>query len=256
VCLILFSYQNHPKYSLILISNRDEFYNRPTDPIHFWKNDSNLLAGKDLKDGGTWLGVHRNGRFAAITNYRDFINMKEVAPSRGHLVSNYLSGEQSPLEYLQGLEKDAKQYNGFNLLVGDQLNLFYFSNESTGITQVQAGIHGLSNHLLNTSWQKVEKGKEGLENLITQNFSENDFFELLSGREKAPDEILPDTGADIELERELSSLFISIPDHGYGTRSSSILLIEHTGKMKVIERIWGRPNQKEGIQHFEVSPSK
>jgi uncharacterized protein with NRDE domain len=224
MCLILLSYRNHPLYRLILAANRDEFYDRPTAPIGFHEEAPHILAGKDLKSGGTWLGVTKTGRICAITNFRDPERQLNDAPSRGILVENFLKGAEPPENYLKKVRKEGHKYNGFNLLAGDETDLFCFSNMSDEITELSPGIHGLSNHLLDTPWPKVEKGKRGLKQILSENVIVPErIFELLSDSSRPPDGELPETGVGIEWERILSPLFIK--SEIYGTRSSSIVLM-------------------------------
>jgi len=236
MCLIVFSYDVHPEFKLALAANRDEFYERPTAPIGFWEDHPDILAGRDLKGGGTWLGVSRSGRFAAITNYRDPVSIRTDAPTRGRLVSEFLEGSTPLPIYLERLDATGHQYNGFNLLVGDVDALFYYSNRGNGLQELPPGYYGLSNHLLDTPWPKVRQAKEGLRQMLTGEavMDSETVFEQLESRNQAPDHKLPDTGVGIEKERALSPLFITIP--GYGTRSSSILLVSRTGEHELIER--------------------
>jgi uncharacterized protein with NRDE domain len=235
MCLILLSYQSHPRYPVFFAANRDEYYERPSVPVGFWDNAPDVLAGRDLKNGGTWMGISRQGRIAALTNYRD--PAKEDAPSRGCLVKEYLCGCQTPAAYLEGVAASAEQYNGFSLIVGDMTQLFYFSNRGVGtILALSPGFYGLSNHLLDTPWPKVEKGKHALGALLAheeQPDSER-VFHILSDQSKPSDSCLPDTGVGLEMERLLSPLFISSPV--YGTRSSLILMVDRKGHARLMER--------------------
>ena len=224
MCLILLSYNNHPSYRLILAANRDEFYDRPTAPLGFWDEAPHVLAGRDLKSGGTWLGVTKTGRICAITNFRDPAVQLIDAPSRGLLVANYLKGNESPQIYLQKVKGDGERYNGFNLLAGNESGIFCCSNRTEDIIRLSPGLYGLSNNLLDTPWPKVAKGKRCLEKILSSNKIDcESIFELLSNRNMPPDSDLPDTGVGIEWERILSPLFIK--SDTYGTRSSSIVLI-------------------------------
>ncbi len=238
MCLILFSYQTHPSYPLLFIGNRDEFYDRPTLKASFWKEAPFLLAGRDLKQGGTWFGVTKLGRIAAITNYRDPLLIKEKAPSRGILVSEYLLGREDPVEYLDKLRKIADRYNGFNLIVGDTKRLFWFSNRAEGIRLLDPGIYGLSNHLLNTPWPKTIRGRDRLSEILShkKDILPEDLFGILEDRSIAEDESLPNTGVSLEWERILSSIFVSSP--AYGTRSSTVFFIDLKGKATFIERTY------------------
>lgn len=236
MCLILFAYNRHPDYRLILAANRDEYYNRPTKPLSFWEDVPAILAGCDLKSKGTWLGVSRSGKIAAVTNFRDPASQKENAPSRGLLVSNFLAGKESPQSYLEHVKTIAQMYNGFNLIAGDESGLYYYSNKGNDIQRIEPGLHGLSNHLLDTPWPKVEKGKADFQTVLAGQgeIILEDIFRILSDRSYPPDDELPDTGVGLERERLLSSIFITSAD--YGTHSSSIVLMERTGKITFVER--------------------
>lgn len=238
MCLILFAYEQHPDYRLILAANRDEFYERPAAPLAFWEDHPHVLAGRDLKSMGTWMGVSRSGRFAAITNYREPGRQILDAPSRGHLISDYLIGDTPPADYLEQLQLVAQRYNGFNLLLGAGQSLYYFSNRRDGVIQLEPGIHGLSNRLLNTRWPKVHHGKEQLSALIgpeTQ-LPREDILGLLQSRTTPPDDQLPDTGVGIEWERTLSPMFITSPN--YGTRCSTLLTIDRWRHVEMTEVTW------------------
>lgn len=237
MCLILFAYRTHPRYELVLAANRDEFYARPSAPMHFWEETPDLLAGRDLQAGGTWLGITRTGRFAAITNYRDPGSVRPNAPSRGHLVSDFLKGQQPAWNYLNRLVLRGKDYNGFNLLLRDSQGLYYYSNEDAEPRTLEAGIYGLSNHLLNTPWPKVERGRCGLTAVLEKaQPSRDSLLDLLADRTRAQDEELPHTGVSLEWERTLSAMLIESPH--YGTRSSTALTIENTGRVWLAEKTW------------------
>jgi len=237
MCTILFSFRSVPGERLVLLANRDEFYNRPTAAAGTWEDAPDVYAGRDLVAGGTWLGVTGSGRIAAVTNYRD----PGQAPgelSRGALVADFLKGDASPREYLREIEKNAGRYTGFNLIVGDILgagSLFYFSNRGEGIEELGTGLYGLSNHLLNTPWPKVRRGKERLRELLDRGAPERDLFGLLADRTIAPDEELPDTGVGIEIERQLSPIFIETPI--YGTRSSTVVRFSDEGGISFEEKV-------------------
>jgi uncharacterized protein with NRDE domain len=237
MCLILFAYNVHPAYRLIVAANRDEFYERPSAPAEFWEEAPQVLAGRDLQGGGTWFGVTREGKFAAITNYRDPATYRSGAPTRGKLVSKFLTGHESVAAYLKKISSKVKKYNGFNLILKDNDDLFVFSNRGEKI-KLAAGIYGLSNHLLDTSWPKVAKGKKGLAAALDKKGAklETALFTILSDEKKSPDHKLPKTGIGLPWERLLSSIFIKSPD--YGTRSSTILLIGKNSRVKFIEKIF------------------
>jgi len=237
MCLILFAYQVHEEYKLIVAANRDEFYQRPTAPAHFWEDQPSILAGRDLEKLGTWMGVTSGGRFAALTNYR---NPKEVTVgkcSRGDLVADALKFNGNVEDFMVGLQGQDNLYPGYNLLVGDGNELFYYSNVGRELQKLVPGIYGVSNHLLNTCWPKVQKGKKGLSQIISSRQEElvEKLQILLQNADPAPDECLPSTGVSLEWERTLSPLFIK--SEGYGTRSSTVLLM--SGKeLQYIERVY------------------
>ncbi len=236
MCLILFSYKQHPHYRLILAANRDEFYDRPTAEVHFWEDDSNILAGKDLQEGGTWLGVTRTGRFAAITNYRDPSLRKDQAVSRGFLVSDYLRSDVHAQSYIERIRGAIGSYNDFNLLLGDPENIYYLSSHPSRSQVLTEGAYGLSNHLLNTPWPKIEKGATALTETIADpgGFTVEELLEILSDDTRPEDQNLPDTGVGLEWERILGPIFIK--SDVYGTRSSTILLIDYSGRITLVER--------------------
>ncbi|RLC52275.1 MAG: hypothetical protein DRI23_03165 [Candidatus Cloacimonadota bacterium] len=235
MCLIVFAYNIHPKYKLIFAANRDEFYHRPTEQANFWKDHPELLAGKDLQAGGTWMGITKNSKFAAITNYRDLRNIKDDAPSRGLLTLNFLLGDQSAEEYCNSLKNNLTNYNGFNLILGEIDNLFYFSTHKEQLQKLKPGIYGLSNATLNVPWPKVEKCKEVLGKILEQDeIHPWELISLLSDTLTAKDDKLPDTGVEPELERTLSPVFIQSPD--YGTRCSTALLIDNKNNVRFVEK--------------------
>lgn len=225
MCLILFAYRRHPKYKLVVAANRDEFYERPTVPAHFWKDQPNILAGRDLSKMGTWMGVAKDGRFAALTNYRDPKEVIQDKRSRGELVADFLKGSDHPGEFMKKAAANRLQYPGYNLLAGNADELYYYSNVEDKMEQLKPGIHGVSNHVLNTEWPKVKTGKEGLARIMEGSEDKliDQLFTLLQNADPAPDELLPKTGVSLEWERILSSIFIK--SEGYGTRSSTVLLM-------------------------------
>lgn len=239
MCLILFALGHHPGYPLVVAANRDESYERPAAPIAFWAHAPRIAGGRDLRAGGTWLGITRDGRWAALTNYRRAKSWRDDARSRGHLVSDYLEGSASPLEYLDALRPTAQDYNGFNLLLGDRTGLWYFSNRDDRPRQVEPGIHGLSNHLLDTPWPKVQMGKLALQRIPAQPVPAmtEALLAALARRDIPPDSELPDTGVGQAQERVLSPPFIAA-EH-YGTRMSTILLVDAQGRVTLEEHTFG-----------------
>lgn len=253
MCLILFSYQNDHRYKLILAANRDEYYERPTASAQFWEDDPCILAGRDLKGGGTWLGINRNGKIAAITNYRNpSSNKGQLAPSRGLLVSDFLGNRSSPAEYRQIISKRAKEYNEFNLLFGDANDLIYFCSHNNYYKILSSGIYGLSNHMLNTPWPKVKTGCQALTQVLSQGdkFTTDELFDILTDRTIPGDDFLPDTGIGLEWERILSSIFITSPI--YGTRSSTIVLVDYDNNATLIEKTY-KPNYPEIFDEFTIT---
>ena len=226
----------HPDYRLIVAANRDEFYNRPTAALDYWPDHSDVLAGRDLRANGTWLGVTRTGRLAAITNFREPEICLKNAPSRGLLIRDFLTGNSSPKHYLDTVSKTSHTYNGFNLIAGDPSGLYYYSNRDGRPQQLQAGLYGISNHLLDTAWPKIQRGKDLLRGQLTgrENIDTEKIWEILADRSQPIDEELPDTGVGLQWERILSPLFISSAD--YGTRSSSIVLMHYSERLTFMER--------------------
>lgn len=236
MCLINFQFKQHPKYKLVVAANRDEFYGRPAQEAHFWEDQPDILAGRDLLQMGTWLGVTKSGRFAALTNFRDPSLPEKGKISRGALVKDFLASDLAPQAFLKTLKPDA--YTGFNILLGDTEKLFYYNNLEQQIIEVTAGTHGLSNHFLNTPWPKVEKGKSRLANYLNgrTEADPDDLFEILRDAEQAADPHLPVTGVGLEFERILSPIFIRTPD--YGTRSATVLLVDHDNNFTFVERVY------------------
>ncbi len=218
MCLIAIAWQAHPDYPLVVAANRDEWRDRPAVPAHWWDDHPSLLAGRDLKAGGTWMGVTRSGRFAAVTNFRDPSDRDSTALSRGSLVTEFLLGDEPPARFLAGLAARAARYNGFNLLAGDARTLLYFGSREGEVRAVEPGVHALSNHLLDEPWPKVRRARAALEAAIGD--GDEPLFAMLSDATPAPDAELPDTGVGLERERMLSPILIT--GDAYGTRASTV----------------------------------
>ena len=246
MCLIVFAYKAHPRYELVMAGNRDEFYARPTASLHRWEDHPRLLAGRDLEGMGTWLGITREGRFAAVTNFREGTFPPKTVLSRGNLTGAYLTGNASPREYMEKVARTAGDYAGFNLLVGDAGHLFYFSNRSSLIRELTPGVYGLSNHLLDTPWPKVTRALSSFKKVVAESdmISISHVIDILTSRENVPDEALPNTGVDPAWERLLAPAFITSPT--YGTRSSSVLRIDRKGEVVFHEQAW-QPARNEPI---------
>lgn len=223
MCLLIFAHQVSHDYPLLIAANRDEFHARPTAPSEFWADHPDLLAGRDLEQGGTWMGVTRSGRFAAVTNYRDPARTAAAPRSRGELPLRYLTGSHSPESYLVALAGWAQDYAGFNLLVGDSKSLWYFTNSDVLEPQRLApGIYGLSNARLDTPWPKVERGKAGMEALLqTAAVSHQGLASVVSDRAMADPRELGALQLDSAMDPVLSAQFIVT--QGYGTRSCTTL---------------------------------
>lgn len=251
MCLLVIAWKNHPRYRLIMAGNRDEFHDRPAAPLNWWQDDARILAPRDLKANGTWLGVARSGRFGVVTNFRDLQSPAEFAPSRGGLVPRFLTGATSPKEFLDDLRGAAPRYSGFNLLVGGPRALYYFSNRGTPTPQVlPPGIYGISNHLLNTPWPKLSKTQQQFGQLLKQlEPSPDALFRMLGDRAPTPDAELPHTGLPLEWERVVSAPFIV--NERYGTRSSLVLMVERTGRTILHERRFDQEGLQTGTSRFE-----
>jgi uncharacterized protein with NRDE domain len=234
MCLIVFAWQVVPGVPLIAAANRDEFYAREAAPAGPWPDHPGIYAGRDLKAGGSWMGVAQaaqdagpagSPRFAAITNIRAPQEHKDDAPSRGHLVADFLAGTMSPQEYIAGLRERAGAYNGFNLVVGDRESLLWYSNKGDSDPRngqpLAPGIYGLSNALLDSPWPKVLKTKAQFASLLCLGAPDDAYFEMLSDTTRAPDMRLPETGVPLEVERMLSA--VRIESAAYGTRSSTVV---------------------------------
>jgi uncharacterized protein with NRDE domain len=227
-----------PDYPLVIAANRDEFFDRSTAPAAFWEDQPNVLAGRDLHAGGTWMGITRNLRFAAVTNVRESREtFNPDAPSRGKLVSEFLGARRRPDTYTKTVSRQANQYNGFNLLVGDREMLYYYCNRGNKMKELPSGIYGVSNHELDTPWPKLESARQSFTGAIGRLPDFETIFALLADDTPAADDDLPDTGVSPEWERTLSSIFVKSPN--YGTRSSTIVAVRADNSVRFIERRYG-----------------
>jgi uncharacterized protein with NRDE domain len=238
MCLLTIAYNIHPNYPLIIVSNRDEFYEREAAPAHYWEDEPNIYAGRDLLGGGTWIGVSKNGRFAAITNYRD-PSLPEIGQrSRGDIVRNFLIEKGASTTFFEELMKTKGLYGGYNFIGYDGERLLHYNNILDEGGPVSPGIHSVSNASLNTPWPKVMLASEKLEKALQLSGEDqiNALKTLLEDRSIAPDEALPNTGVGIHLERILSAQFVEM--NGYGTRSSATILIDYEGIIHFSERTY------------------
>lgn len=252
MCLLLLAWRAHPDYPLILAGNRDERHARASAPAALWTDAPEILAGRDLEAGGTWLGTRLSGRFAVVTNYRDGLNPRRAPRSRGELAAGFLAGELEPAGYLRSVQAHAGEYGAFSLICGDRNSLWYFSNRGGAPREIEPGIHGLSNHLLDTPWPKVESGKARMRLLLEQGTPVGEpLFRLLADRTPAEPGSLPDTGIGAELERRVSAAFVADPV--YGTRCSTLLHLRRDGGLLFSERRFDAAGIAEETRHFHVT---
>lgn len=243
MCLIAFAVAPTPGLALVVLANRDERLERATERMHAWRDGSGVIAGIDREAGGTWLGAHAaRGRFAAITNVRDVADLRPREPgerSRGSLVSGFLLADDGA-EMLGAAAAREREMRGFNLLLTDRAGTYWASNRGGEPTRVSPGVHGLSNAFLDTPWPKVERAKAALRGVLAGARAEpslESLFAILEDDTHPPDELLPDTGVGLELERALSPIRIAMP--GYGTRSSTVVLVRDDGTATLVERADG-----------------
>ncbi len=251
MCLILFAWQAHPRYPLVVAANRDEFHSRPAAAAHWWADASAVLAGRDLKAGGTWMGVNRNGRFAAITNYREPQAPElPLAFSRGHLVRDFLISEESAEEHAWRLQGSGDVYHGFSLLLGDGQNLVCVSNRTQEPVRIAPGSHALSNHLLDTDWPKARHGRRRLDELLqADRLVPENLLQVLADRSLVPGE--EPEAFDLRLAPEHLTRLAFIVNPEYGTRSSTILLADRESGIKYVERQFDAAGDAVGTAMFE-----
>ena len=234
MCLIVVAWRAREDLELVVAANRDEWRDRPAEPARWWPDEPRILAGRDLKAGGTWMGVTRAGRFAAVTNFRDPSDKRSTAISRGTLATDFLLGSESALRFLSNLSARAKDYNAFNLILGDRASLFYYGSREGEPRPIEPGVHGLSNHVLDEPWPKVVRGRVAMELALYERDPAEPLFRMLSDRDPAPDADLPHTGVGVEWERRLSPPLIAGTD--YGTRASTVMIVGVSGEVRFEER--------------------
>jgi len=233
MCLLVIALRQHEKLPLIVAGNRDEFHARATQIAHWWPDNPQVLGGRDLQAGGTWLAAHRNGRFATVTNYRDAKKERAGLKSRGHLVTDFLKSNLAPFDYLQSIDGDV--YAGFNLLVVDRGAAAYLSNRGAAMRELPPGIYGLSNATLDEPWTKVTRSKSRLQALIENDeVNETNLLRMLDDRNKAASEKVQTNGLSFSLAHALTAPFIVLPE--YGTRCSTVLTVSDTGSARFAER--------------------
>ena len=247
MCLLVFALHTHPRLPLIVAGNRDEFHERPTQAARWWADNRDVVGGRDLQAGGTWLAVHRNGRFAAVTNYREAHREGAGLLSRGRLVTGFLDTEAGTLEYLDSIDREA--YAGFNLLVADHRSAAYLSNRGAGMRELPPGIYGLSNATLDEPWTKVTRSKSKLAQLIGEdNVNQTSLLQMLADRQKASADEVQTNGLSFAMAHALTAPFIVHPE--YGTRCSTVVTIDDTGSVRFVERSFDADGRTSGEASF------
>jgi len=252
MCLLVVAWKSHPRYRLVVAANRDEFHERPAAPLGWWADDARLLAGRDLRAGGTWLGVSRSGRFGAVTNFRELERAPAPdAPSRGRLVPDFLAADVPLEEFVAATAGAADRYAGFNLLLSAPDSLHYLSNRVAGASRALApGIYGLSNHWLDSPWPKLVRARGRFASVIESDDADvAALFDLLADRYPAPAEAMPPNDVPADLERALSSPFVL--HERYGTRSSTVVLVGQDGHTTVAERRFDPTGVQTGATRLE-----
>lgn len=254
MCLILFAWHAHPDYPLVLAANRDEFFARPTQTADAWPQSQAVVGGRDLEKGGSWLAVSAKGRLAAVTNYRDGTRAKRGSRSRGLLVSDFVLSDADAATYLARVREEEARYDGFNLLVTANGELLHYAKPGNIVSSVEPGVHGLSNHLLDTAWPKVQRGKSALAALLRESGEGliDGLFEALSDTHVPSDDALPRTGVSLDWERLLSTAFIAAAE--YGTRASTVVLTDRSGATTFVERNFGPGREVLEMRRFRLPP--
>ncbi len=234
MCTIFFAVNEHKKYPLIILGNRDESYNRPSMGIHVW-DDKNIIAGKDLKDGGIWMGMNKEGKIGFLTNFRNIGLIDSNKKSRGHLLNRFLTANNKIHDFALYLHRDKDSFNPFNLVYGDLNNLFYYSNILDENVEIDDGIHGLSNAFLDTEWNKVTSGKKNLKDLLSINqITESSLFKILDDTTKSWNNLPTDTGMSKKEEHHLSSTFVA--GNHYGTVFQTVILVDINNNITIYEK--------------------
>lgn len=250
MCLAAIAFDLHPNYLAVVVANRDEFHARPAAPLALWHDQPSILAGRDLQAGGTWMGFEQRLRFGLVTNFRESRRMPQ-APTRGDLVPDFLVSSDPAERYLSTLAHQADRYAGFNLLLHDGKQLWYASNRQADFARpLNRGIYALSNHLLDTPWPKLERLRQALTRWTSAGSADTDgLWQSLTDRERAPADQLPDTGVGAEWESILSAPFVLT--EGYGTRCSTVLLLDRAGNWSLEERRYGSSGHPDGRSQWQ-----
>ncbi len=247
MCLVVLALHQHDEYPLILAANRDEFHARPTRDAGWWPDKSDIVGGRDLQAGGTWLAAHRNGRFATVTNYRDAQPPLPDKRSRGELVTGFLESDLSPRDYLDTIDEDA--YAGFNLIAGTRSDVVYLSNREDGTRILGPGTYGLSNALLDGPWDKVERSKRKLQSLLDDGVvNESSLLQLMNDRHRGPVDEVEKGRLDFDTAHAITAPFIVQPD--YGTRCTTLLLADRDGGWRFTERRFDPRGNRTGESQF------
>lgn len=249
MCIIAVAYKMHEDHTFIVAANRDEFYKRETAPLSIWEEAPHIYAGRDIEKGGTWLAVSKEGRFAAVTNYRDPSLPLVGERSRGSVPVDFLNSEMDASTFAKQLQQQRRLYGAFNVLLFDGDVLVHYNTITNKIEKLPQGIHCVSNATINTEWPKVKKLKENFTTALQQKVDDEQLFHILHDEEKAPDELLPSTGVPFTMEQQLSSIFIHF--EGYGTRASTVVKSMEDG-WAITERTFVDGEETQNI-HFHIA---
>jgi uncharacterized protein with NRDE domain len=256
MCLILIAVDQHPEYPLVIAANRDEYYQRPTLPLHFWKDQPDILAGRDLEKGGTWFGINRNGAIAAVTNTRAERKIHGDLISRGSLVSDFLRDRVSVDQYLSDLRNNIGSYDGFNLLLGDNNGLYMMGTGHPEVIKLEPGLHGISNGNIGSNWPKAIKGMSLLKNILAENkeIDNNAIFALLADQQLSDTDSVSSTDDGVETNHMIVPIFIK--GEQYGTRSSTILIQRKNGDIQIAERSFNEKAISANTVSFDLEINK
>lgn len=250
MCLVVFAWQSHADYKLVLVANRDEFHERPAQDLHWWPDRPEILAGRDLQAGGTWLAAGKAGRFATVTNYRERQTPIRTARSRGELVADFVAAGDPPDDHLAAI--DGKNYAGFSLLAADNNSLCYMSNRGDELTELDAGVYGLSNASLDTPWPKLLRTRDALAQMLTtDSVNESALLQLLSDREPAKTADIDAGDLPFEFARAVSAPFITT--ESYGTRCTSVLLWDHQDRISLAEERFDSAGNTNGTSSYSFA---
>ncbi|MED5420469.1 MAG: NRDE family protein [Pseudomonadota bacterium] len=247
MCLIVFSWESHPDYRLVLATNRDELHARPTQDMHWWPDRPDVLAGRDLQAGGTWFAITRGGRFASVTNYREARPNRTGRKSRGDLVTQFVNGMDSPSDFVARI--DGERYAGFNLLAADNTGIWYVSNRGAEPVQLPAGVYGLSNAALDAPRSKLIRARDALGKLVkSDDVDSTRLIRLLADRTLEPVSNIEQGNLPFELARAVTAAFVV--SETYGTRCTTTLTWSRDGDVAVTERRFDPQGETSGESVF------